>query len=232
MSDIKTDTSSSSHSSAKNENQVKQRKTNASSSSSKDEFTPHTADATPLSNSYDSNSSSNSNLTILDCLRMLLGILMLLSFTSYVSTGTFLSFGYNGKFIKPSFIKHIITRPNLSLTIEELSQFNGMDPSKPIYISINRTIWDVSEGKFNYGQSGAYNMFAGQEISRALATNCMNHLSYDLRDLEPQEIRRLKGWQEFFDHKYWIVGHLQKEELKGFPPSRSECVGKFGQFGS
>lgn len=200
----------------------------ASKALTDDDDEPQSANTSPLSDGrYDDDEEDGaSGLSLLDWIRMLSGLAFLISFISYVTTGTYFFFGYNGKYTKPSYIMHLVT-PSITLTENELSEFSGKDPSKPIYISINGTIWDVTYGASNYGPKGAYHAFAGKEISRALATNCMNHLSYDLRDLEPQELRRLNGWQEFFDYKYWSVGNLEMDELKGIPQSRKECRGRF-----
>ncbi|MFS8033406.1 putative cytochrome b5-like heme/steroid binding domain-containing protein [Helianthus anomalus] len=55
-----------------------------------------------------------------------------------------------------------------------LEQYDGTDPSKPIYISVKGRIFDVSTGKSFYGPGGSYALFAGKDSSRALAKMSKN----------------------------------------------------------
>lgn len=59
------------------------------------------------------------------------------------------------------------------LTIAELAEYSGADPSKPTYIALNRTIYDVSSSPHMYGPKGAYASLAGKDASRAFVTNCI-----------------------------------------------------------
>jgi predicted heme/steroid binding protein len=47
-------------------------------------------------------------------------------------------------------------------TPEELSKYDGSDPSKPIYIAVLGQVFDVTEGKEYYGPEGGYKFFAGR----------------------------------------------------------------------
>ena len=58
------------------------------------------------------------------------------------------------------------------MTLEELAAYDGTDPSKPIYLAINGTIYDVSKGARIYGPGGSYQYFAGCDASRAYVTGC------------------------------------------------------------
>ncbi|MBE3046164.1 cytochrome b5 domain-containing protein [Candidatus Bathyarchaeota archaeon] len=58
------------------------------------------------------------------------------------------------------------------LTPEELAGYDGTDPSKPIYLAINGTIYDVTPGARIYGPGGSYHWFAGCDASRAYVTGC------------------------------------------------------------
>lgn len=71
------------------------------------------------------------------------------------------------------------------LTLEELSVYDGSDPEKPIYLSINGTIYDVSAGARMYGPGGSYNLFAGTDASRGFVTGCFKEdRTQDMRGAE------------------------------------------------
>jgi predicted heme/steroid binding protein len=73
----------------------------------------------------------------------------------------------------------------LLLTDAELSLYNGTDPSLPIYLALNGTIYDVSAGPKHYGPGGSYHFFAGKDATRAFVTGCFDtDLVGDLRGVE------------------------------------------------
>lgn len=53
-------------------------------------------------------------------------------------------------------------------TVEELAQYDGTDSSKPIYLAVKKTVYDVSKSIAFYGPGGSYKNFAGKDASRAL----------------------------------------------------------------
>ncbi|PKS11776.1 hypothetical protein jhhlp_001069 [Lomentospora prolificans] len=76
-------------------------------------------------------------------------------------------------------------QPPLELTIEELAAFDGTDASKPIYLAINGTIYDVTPGRRIYGPGGSYHWFAGCDASRAYVTGCFaDDRTADMRGAE------------------------------------------------
>ncbi|KAL3645857.1 Bifunctional protein GlmU [Castilleja foliolosa] len=96
----------------------------------------------------------------------------------------------------------------MELTAQQLKNYDGTDPSKPIYVAIRGQIYDVSTGKSFYGPGGDYCVFAGKDASRALAK-----MSKDERDVVPnldgvteKEIGVLDDWEKKFQAKYPIVG--------------------------
>ncbi|KKY26979.1 putative heme steroid binding domain [Diplodia seriata] len=75
------------------------------------------------------------------------------------------------------------------LTDEQLSAYDGSDPSKPIYLALNGTIYDVTPGRHFYGPGGGYHFFAGRDAARAFVTGCFDtDLTPDLRGAEDMYI--------------------------------------------
>jgi len=71
------------------------------------------------------------------------------------------------------FWNNLITGP-VFLTETELQKYDGTDPSLPIYLAINNTIYDVTLGRNFYGPGGSYHFFAGHDASRAFITTCFD----------------------------------------------------------
>lgn len=98
----------------------------------------------------------------------------------------------------------------MEFTAEELSLYNGTDPSKPIYVAIKGRVFDVTAGKSFYGPGGAYALFAGKDSSRALAKMSKNEedVTSCLDGLAEKEIGVLNDWEKKFEAKYPVVGHV------------------------
>jgi predicted heme/steroid binding protein len=80
-------------------------------------------------------------------------------------------------------------REGLVFTPEELSQYDGTDPSKPIYIALKGRVYDVSAGPGYYGKEGSYSYFSGKDASRAYITGCWDtDLIPDLRGLNELQL--------------------------------------------
>ncbi|KAF4400182.1 hypothetical protein G4B88_019391 [Cannabis sativa] len=98
----------------------------------------------------------------------------------------------------------------VTLTPQELSQYNGRDPSKPIYVAIKGRIFDVTTGKSFYGPEGSYSMFAGKDASRALGkmSKSDEDISPSIDDLTEKEMGVLNDWEKKFEAKYPIIGRV------------------------
>lgn len=75
--------------------------------------------------------------------------------------------------------------PPIELTPDELSAYDGTDPTMPIYLAINGSIYDVTPGARIYGPGGSYHWFAGCDASRAYVTGCFaEDRTPDMRGVE------------------------------------------------
>jgi predicted heme/steroid binding protein len=67
----------------------------------------------------------------------------------------------------------------------DLKAYDGTDPTKPILLAINGTIYDVSNGRKHYGPGGSYHLFAGADASRGFVTGCFDtDRTPDMRGVE------------------------------------------------
>ncbi|KAK3403887.1 hypothetical protein EUGRSUZ_K00245 [Eucalyptus grandis] len=95
---------------------------------------------------------------------------------------------------------------------EELKQYDGADPKKPLLMAIKGQIYDVSQSRMFYGPGGPYALFAGKDASRALAKMSFEDkdLTGDISGLGPFEIDALQDWEYKFMSKYVKVGTIKK----------------------
>ncbi|KAI0338290.1 progesterone binding protein [Trametopsis cervina] len=95
-------------------------------------------------------------------------------------------------------------------TQEQLKEFDGSDSSKPIYVAIKGTIFDVSHKRETYGPGGSYNLFAGKDASKALGMSSLKqeHASPDYSELPEAEMKVLNDWHAFFLKRYNVVGKV------------------------
>ncbi|XP_009363414.1 probable steroid-binding protein 3 [Pyrus x bretschneideri] len=98
----------------------------------------------------------------------------------------------------------------MEFTAQQLIQYNGTDPSKPIYVALKGRVFDVTDGKSFYGPGGPYEMFAGKDASRALAKMSKNDedITASLEGLTEKEIGVLADWEKKFEAKYPVVGRV------------------------
>ncbi|KAJ7642862.1 cytochrome b5-like heme/steroid binding domain-containing protein [Mycena rosella] len=95
-------------------------------------------------------------------------------------------------------------------TLAQLAPFNGTDPSKPIYVSIKGTVFDVSAKADVYGAERSYNVFAGKDGSKGLAMSSLEpeNAVPDYRELDEADRKVLDHWHDFFSKRYNIVGRV------------------------
>ncbi|KAI6672328.1 hypothetical protein NL676_000234 [Syzygium grande] len=94
---------------------------------------------------------------------------------------------------------------------EELRQYDGADPKKPLLMAIKGQIYDVSQSRMFYGPGGPYALFAGKDASRALAKMSFEEkdLTGDISGLGPFELDALQDWEYKFMSKYVKVGTIK-----------------------
>ncbi|KAG0225848.1 hypothetical protein BGW42_004074 [Actinomortierella wolfii] len=141
---------------------------------------------------------------------------------SYLVTDSWL-WGYQGKY---SNWRRWLPRKNLVFTPEELAQYDGTDPNKPIYLAIKGEVFDVTSGGPFYAKGGAYGFFSGKDASRAYATGCFQtHLTHDLRGLSPGDLAAIDGWLKFYQnhHRYLPVGHVILPPIDPDSPIPEDC---------
>jgi membrane-associated progesterone receptor component len=97
------------------------------------------------------------------------------------------------------------------ITADELQQYDGTDPSKPLLMAIKGQIYDVSQSKAFYGPGGPYALFAGKDASRALAKMSFEEkdLTGDIEGLSAYEAEALTDWEYKFMSKYVKVGTVK-----------------------
>ncbi|KAG6013272.1 hypothetical protein E4U43_007381 [Claviceps pusilla] len=122
-----------------------------------------------------------------DVLRVLSFLLIASCGLSYVISGGD-SFFWGMK-NKPSYLRLDWWKAQLNgpiyMTEQQLLAHDGRDPSKPLYLAINGTIYDVSNGRRMYGPGGSYHFFAGRDAARGFVTGCFaEDQTADLRGVE------------------------------------------------
>ena len=62
-----------------------------------------------------------------------------------------------------------VTRTDLpTMTVADLSQYDGTQADKPIYLAMNGLVYDVTAGKSFYQKGGTYHSLAGKDDTAAL----------------------------------------------------------------
>ncbi|CAG8645241.1 22325_t:CDS:2, partial [Cetraspora pellucida] len=83
--------------------------------------------------------------------------------------------------------------PNLAepkdtpFTPAELAEYDGSDPSRPIYVAVKGTVFDVTGKRALYGVGGTYHSFAGKDASKGLATGSMTDVAGDCNSLSESQ---------------------------------------------
>ena len=114
--------------------------------------------------------------------------------------------------------------PPRNFTKNQLSNFDGtkdekLDEDKPVYLSVNGIVFDVTTGKDFYGPGGPYENFAGHECGVALAKMSFDTAHLDdlegCKNLNFGEKQELDGWIEKFMYYrgYPVKGRLIDDKI-------------------
>ncbi|KAJ3086209.1 hypothetical protein HK102_013410 [Quaeritorhiza haematococci] len=100
---------------------------------------------------------------------------------------------------------------NHVFTASELAQFDGNDPTKPVYVCVKGTVFDVTKNRSMYSPGAGYHVFAGKDASRALGKSSLKpeDCVADYSTLTPEELETLNKWEQHYTKKYNIMGKLQ-----------------------
>jgi len=124
--------------------------------------------------------------------------------------------------------------PPRNFSLAQLRYFNGekdekYDDIKPVYISLNGIVFNVTKGKDFYGPGGPYDIFSGRECGAALAKMSFSNEHLDdisaCSNLNAGEKEILEEWiQKFTYYKcYPIVGRLVPQNVL---PSSERIISK------
>ncbi|KAK2597978.1 hypothetical protein QQS21_005894 [Conoideocrella luteorostrata] len=150
-----------------------------------------------------------------DILRVLSFLFVASCGLSYVvSGGESFFWGMKNKpnYLRVDWWKSQLTGP-IELTEQQLLAYDGRDAQKPLYLAINGTIYDVSNGRRMYGPGGSYSAFAGRDAARGFVTGCFaEDRTADLRGVEEMFL----PIEDPEVDKYWTTAEMEKlraEEL-------------------
>ncbi|TFK29272.1 cytochrome b5 [Coprinopsis marcescibilis] len=158
---------------------------------------------------------------VLGLLKFLVICLVIGALAGKFVTGSY-TWDYQSKWLT---LKQYMPRNERLFSEVYLAKFNGEDPGKPIYISIDGEVYDVSAGS-SYKRGGSYDILAGREGARAFATGCFKeHMTHDTRGLDEEERQGLEHWKNFYNNhpKYWKVGRLALQPIDPKSPIPEHC---------
>eukprot|EP00039_Didymoeca_costata_P032581 m.38407 g.38407 ORF g.38407 m.38407 type:complete len:276 (+) comp9433_c0_seq1:284-1111(+) len=116
-------------------------------------------------------------------------------------------------------------------TEEEIAPYDGSVPGRPYYLVVLGKVFDVTEGEKYYKKGEGYNVFLGQDSSRAFATGEFdrednkkkNKVMHKMKNFTDELALALKEWVDFYEkHEvYKQIGVLYMEDgyydMKGHP---------------
>lgn len=120
--------------------------------------------------------------------------------------------------------------PPRNFTKQQLRYFDGnkdekTGEDKPVYLSVNGIVFDVSDGRNFYGPGGPYEKFAGRECGVALAKMSFDESGLDdlegIGSLKYAEKMELENWiEKFRDYRCYPVKGRYVPDSKMPDPER------------
>ncbi|EGO00471.1 hypothetical protein SERLA73DRAFT_52630 [Serpula lacrymans var. lacrymans S7.3] len=95
-------------------------------------------------------------------------------------------------------------------TLEQLKEYDGSKPDKPIYVSIKGDIFDVTRKADVYGPGKSYNLFAGKDGSKGLGMSSLKPEDAipDYSTLQENDRKVLDDWHSYFSKRYNVIGRV------------------------
>ncbi|TFL00636.1 cytochrome b5-like heme/steroid binding domain-containing protein [Pterulicium gracile] len=162
------------------------------------------------------------DLGVLALVKVLFVLLVSASLAGQFLVGSY-TWGYDGKWVQA---KTYWPATQKLFTETQLAQYDGKDPTKPIYLAVDGDVYDVSANRRTYGPGGSYNVLAGSEGGRSFSTGCfLTHKTHDYRGLTDREMQSVNHWKNFFaEHKdYFKVGRLLQKPIDPASPIPVHC---------
>jgi membrane-associated progesterone receptor component len=97
-------------------------------------------------------------------------------------------------------------------TIEELKNYDGVNPNEPVYLAVKGVVFDVTKQRDMYEPGKGYSVFAGKDASKALGKSSLKleDCIADYSGLNEEEMKTLDKWLDFYKKKYPVIGRLKK----------------------
>ncbi|CAI9730727.1 Hypothetical predicted protein [Octopus vulgaris] len=95
----------------------------------------------------------------------------------------------------------------------ELKDYGGSDPTKPIYLALKGVVFDVSTRREFYGKNAVYNRLVGRDSTNAVAKMSLHETdvskAHDISDLSETQLKDLEQiFHQVYLAKYPIVGFM------------------------
>ncbi|RPB20438.1 cytochrome b5, partial [Terfezia boudieri ATCC MYA-4762] len=151
-------------------------------------------------------------------LKAIASALVIVPALSYlIMDGESFTFGYHPAWARWDYWE----KPTIRVfTDEQLSLHDGRDPTLPLLLAINGSVFDVSSNPTTYGPGGGYSVFTGADAARGFVTGCFKEdRTWDLRGVEGMFLE-LDDELDLFESGHWSelkVGGLRegrKKELR------------------
>ncbi|XP_067680062.1 uncharacterized protein [Haliotis asinina] len=102
-------------------------------------------------------------------------------------------------------------KPAEIFSARKIAQYDGSNPSRPLYMGVKGVVFDVSKGKDFYGKGAAYNALIGKDCSKAVAKMSLEEedLTHDISDLSEEHLKALDSvFEGTYMAKYPVVGYM------------------------